>query len=115
MDLWVQGGGSMVGLLTALLAIGTASGAGGYDHNHPDVAWNTLETDHFTFTGPSPRWMRMTCTGSRRPSPRANSPAEDAYPKICGQFNHFLKEETHVVVYDQDNGWEGNGFVAEYD
>ena len=118
MDLWVQGGGSMVGLLTALLAIGTASGAGGYDHNHPDVAWNTLETDHFYIHWPEstldeddPHWFTTAFTAGQ-----LARIAEDAYPKICGQFNYFLKEKTHVVVYDQDNGWEGNGFaVAEYD
>ena len=31
------------------------------------------------------------------------------------QFDVELTERVHVVVYDQDTGWEGNGFaIAEW-
>ena len=108
----------MVGTLAGLMWAGAALGAGGYDHNHPDVAWNTLETDHFYIHWPEskrskddPHWFTTEFTAGQ-----LAHIAEDAYPKICAQFNHYIKEKTHVVVYDQDNGWEGNGFaIAEYD
>jgi hypothetical protein len=108
----------MVGLVASLGLIGLAAAGGGYDHNHPDVAWNTLETDHFYIHWPEskrdkddPHWFTTAFTAGQ-----LARMAEDAYPKICGQFNHFLKEKTHVVVYDQDRGWEGNGFaIAELD
>ena len=108
----------MVALLAILTLLGVASAGGGYDYNHPDVAWNTLETDHFYIHWPQskrdrsdPHWFTTEFTAGQ-----LAHIAEEAYPKICGQFNHFLKEKTHVVVYDQDNGWEGNGFaIAEYD
>ena len=108
----------MVTLLAAWLSMSVAFAGGGYDHNHPDVAWNTLETEHFYIHWPEskrastdPHWFTTEFTAGQ-----LARIAEDAYPKICGQFGTFLKEKVHVVVYDQDNGWEGNGFaIAEYD
>jgi hypothetical protein len=108
----------MVSLIAAWLSMSVALAGGGYDHNHPDVAWNTLETEHFYIHWPEskressdPHWFTTEFTAGQ-----LARIAEDAYPKICGQFGTFLKEKVHVVVYDQDNGWEGNGFaIAEYD
>ncbi len=109
----------MVALLLALLGLlSLAHGKGGYEANHPDVAWNTLETEHFYIHWPEskrpredPHWFTTEFTAGQ-----LARIAEDAYPKICAQFDHFLEEKVHVVVYDQDGGWEGNGFaIAEYD
>ncbi len=108
----------MVGLMLGLMASSAAWGAGGYEYNHADVAWRTLETEHFYIHWPEstlpqtdPHWFTTSFTAGQ-----LARIAEEAYPKICEQFNHFLQEKTHVVVYDQDNGWEGNGFaIAEYD
>ena len=82
----------MVGLLGGMLAVGAAWAAGGYDHNHTDVAWHTLETDHFYIHWPEskrpeddPHWFTTEFTAGQ-----LARIAEDAYPKICGQFNHFL-------------------------
>jgi hypothetical protein len=108
-------------MVTGLLlwaAMGLAQAGGGYDHNHPDVRWNSLETDHFFIHWPEskrprtdPHWFTTEFTAGQ-----LAHIAEDAYPKICSQFSYFPKEKVHVVVYDQDNGWEGNGFaIAEYD
>ena len=107
----------MTGLLL-WAAMGLAQAGGGYDHNHPDVRWNSLETDHFFIHWPEskrspddPHWFTTEFTAGQ-----LARIAEDAYPKICSQFSYFPKEKVHVVVYDQDNGWEGNGFaIAEYD
>jgi hypothetical protein len=109
----------MVAALIGLLSlIGTAQAKGGYETNHTDVAWHTLETEHFYIHWPEserpkddPHWFTTEFTAGQ-----LARIAEDAYPKICGQFDYFLSEKVHVVVYDQDRGWEGNGFaIAEYD
>ena len=106
-------------MVTALtFALGSALAGGGYDHNHPDVRWQTLETDHFLIHWPEStrppddeHWFTTEFTAGQ-----LARIAEDAYPKICDQFDYYLEEKVHVVVYDQDTGWEGNGFaIAEYD
>ncbi|MEC9390165.1 MAG: hypothetical protein VX944_08835 [Myxococcota bacterium] len=101
-----------------LWALAVANAGGGYDHNHPDVRWNTLETAHFFIHWPEstrppddPHWFTTEFSAGQ-----LARIAEEAYPKICGQFDYYLDEKVHVVVYDQDSGWEGNGFaIAEYD
>jgi len=109
----------MVTILLWLIAtLGMAHGKGGYEANHPDVQWHTLETEHFFIHWPEskrpkddPHWFTTKFTAGQ-----LAKIAEDAYPKICSQFDYFLQEKVHVVVYDQDDGWEGNGFaIAEYD
>jgi len=105
-------------LLFGLLSLGTATAGGGYYHNHPDVAWNTLETEHFFFHWPEstlpeddPHYFTTEFTVES-----LARIAEKSYPEICEQFDYFLSEKTHVTVYDQDRGWEGNGFaIAEWD
>ncbi len=109
----------MVALLAALVGLGgVAHARGGYPTNHPDVRWNTLETEHFRFHWPEsrrdegdPHYFTTEWTAGR-----LAEIAETSYPKICGQLDTFPTEKIHVVIYDQDNGWEGNGFaIAEYD
>ena len=103
-------------LFHALLS--TAFARGGYDDNHTDVEWNTLETEHFYFHWPEsslpeddPHWFTTEWTAGA-----LADIAETSYPLICAQFDHFLEEKVHVVVYDQDVGWQGNGFaIAEMD
>ncbi len=106
--------------MVALLALlsGVAQANGGYDYPLPDVEWHTLETEHFYFHWPEstkpkddPHWFTTEWSAGQ-----LATIAEDAYPKICGQFDYYPKEKVHVVVYDQGPGWEGNGFaLAEYD
>lgn len=105
-------------LLAPMLAPMNAEASGGYDTNYPDVEWLTLETEHFKFHWPrstrdvsDPHYFTTEFTVSR-----LALIAEDAYPKICGQLNFYPTEKINVVIYDQSNGWEGNGFaLAEYD
>ena len=101
-----------------LLLTSLAFARGGYETNHPEVEWHTLETEHFYFHWPEsglpeddPHWFTAEWTASA-----LADIAETSYPLICAQFDHFLVEKTHVVVYDQDTGWQGNGFaIAEMD
>ena len=106
----------MVGMFLGLL--GTALAGGGYDTNHPDVVWKTLQTEHFLFHWPEsskdpsdPHYFTTQFTVNR-----LADIAEVSYPKICEQLEFFPKEKIHVVIYDQNVGWEGNGFaMAELD
>jgi len=103
----------MVSLLTL-----SALAGNGFDYNHTDVRWNTLETEHFYIHWPEskkdkdhPHYFTAAFTASSL----ANI-AEESYPLITSQFDYDLKEKTHVMLYDQDIGWEGNGFaIAEMD
>ena len=103
--------------LTLLLASPALAG-GGYDTNHPDVRWHTYETDHFVFHWPESRRDKddphyFTTEFSVG---RLAKIAEESHPKVCEQFDYCPEEKTHVVLYDQDTGWEGNGFaMAELD
>ena len=113
-----------VGLVAASLALGggavsgVAHARGGYGTNHPDVQWHTLETEHFRFHWPEskrdtddPHYFTTEWTAGR-----LAEIAETSYDRICSQLGHYPTEKIHVVIYDQDNGWEGNGFaIAEYD
>lgn len=103
-------------ILLALLQ--NADARGGYWYNHPDVEWHTLETEHFYFHWPEssrpeddPHYFTTEFTASA-----LAEIAETSYPAVCSQLDHFLEEKVHVVIYDQDRDWMGNGFaIAEYD
>jgi Tol biopolymer transport system component len=105
-------------LLPLLLVPSLAWGRGGYDANHMDVRWHTYETEHFYFHWPEskrdpsdPHYFTTEFTVSE-----LARIAEESHASICGQLDFFPTEKTHVVVYDQDEGWEGNGYaIAEWD
>jgi len=109
--------GALAACLAALLPASALAG-GGYDYNHGHVRWNTLETPHFFFhwpesTRPPDHERYFTTEFTAAQLARI---AEESYPGITEQFDYDLEEKTHVVIYDQDLGWEGNGFaIAEYD
>jgi len=74
-------------MLLPLLAI-LAHARGGYDHNHPDVAWHTLETEHFRIHWPAskrdptdPHWFT-----TERSAARLARIAEESYEKVCAQY-----------------------------
>ncbi|MCB9676714.1 MAG: PD40 domain-containing protein [Alphaproteobacteria bacterium] len=103
----------MVSLLASLALAGN-----GFDYNHTDVRWHTLETEHFFIYWPEskkdpshPHYFTAAFSASA-----LAKIAEESYPAITEQFDYDLKEKTHVMLYDQDIGWEGNGFaIAELD
>ena len=106
----------MVGMFLGL--IGSALAGGGYDTNHPDVVWNTLQTEHFSFHWPEsskdasdPHYFTTEFTANR-----LADIAETSYSMICEQLEFYPKQRLNVVIYDQNVGWEGNGFaMAELD
>ncbi len=104
-------------LCALLLSLPAAQARAGYYSNHPDVDWNTLETEHFVIHWPEssrPRDDEHYFTSGFTAAQVAEI-AEEVYPRVCGRVGYFVEEKTHIVIYDQDRGWEGNGFaLAEW-
>ena len=104
-------------MILSLLTTAALAG-GGYGTNHPDVRWQTLETEHFYFHWPEskrdvddPHYFTTRFT-----TEKLSGIAEASYSAITDQFDYDLEEKVHVVIYDQNIGWEGNGFaIAEWD
>ncbi|MFH1465593.1 MAG: hypothetical protein ABIO70_14495 [Pseudomonadota bacterium] len=105
--------------LAALLAVTPpAQARAGYEHNYPDVMWHTLETEHWVIHWPEskrpvddPHYFTASFTAAQ-----VAAIGEEVWPRVCGRIGYYLEEKTHVVIYDQDRGWEGNGFaLAEWD
>ena len=76
-----------------VVLLATAFARGGYETNHPDVVWNTLETENFYFHWPEsgrdpedPHYFTTEWTASA-----LADIAETSYPLICEQFDHFLE------------------------
>lgn len=96
-------------LVAAALAPASAHASFFFDGNYPDIKWKTFETEHFVFhyyTESAKDHPNTTEWTARR----AAKYAEIMYPKVCEQFNHFLKEKVHVVVRDQED--ISNGFAV---
>lgn len=87
----------------------TANASFFFNGNYPDVKWKTFETEHFVF-----HYYEQTAKDHPNTTAytarRAAKYAEIMYPKVCEQFNHFLKEKVHVVVRDQED--ISNGFAV---
>ncbi|MDP6934262.1 MAG: hypothetical protein QGG40_15155, partial [Myxococcota bacterium] len=95
----------MVGILPLVWALAApdAHARAGYDWNHPDVVFNTLETEHFYLHWPEstrpvddPHWFTTEFTAEQ-----LARIAEESYDDICSQFDYYLDEKVHVVIYDQ--------------
>ena len=78
--------------LLGLLLPSVAEARGGYGANHTDVAWRTLETEHFWFHWPEstrdrddPHWFTTEFSVSE-----LARIAEQSYPGICDQFDYYL-------------------------
>lgn len=104
--------------MVTLLALASAHASGGYDFNLPHVQWHVLETEHFFLHWPEStlppddaHWFTTEASAQR-----LAVIAEQQYPKVCSQFSYFPKEKTHILLYDQTQGWQGDGFaIAELD
>ncbi len=104
--------------MVTLLALSSAYASGGYDFNLPNVQWHVLETEHFYF-----HWPESTLAPTdehwfttEESAERLAQIAELQYAKVCSQFNYFPTEKTHILLYDQTEGWQGDGFaIAEMD
>ena len=82
-----------------------------FPYNHPDLDWYTIETDHYMVHYPVSRKSKaegnkhaLTAEWSARKMAKS---AEEIWPKMCAEFNYYLKEKIHVVVINQGDQLEG--------
>jgi hypothetical protein len=76
--------------------------------NNADLKWKVIETEHFNVFYPVSRWEDSKHPVDGLPAARKTAVvAEEMYPKICGQFNHFLKEKVNIVLVEQADSLTG--------
>jgi hypothetical protein len=98
-------------VLTATLWSSGAEAKFVFPYNHPDLDWYTIETDHYLVHYPISRKTKeegnkhaLTAEWSARKMAKS---AEEIWPKMCAEFNYFLKEKIHVVVLNQGDELQG--------
>jgi len=79
-----------------------------FSHNHPDLDWYTVETEHFAVHYPMTRNpdnpYYLEAERSARMTARV---AEEMWPRICANYNYYLKERVHIVLLEQTDDLEG--------
>ena len=82
-----------------------------YPYNHTDLAWYSIETEHFVIHYPQSKVSKedgnehfLTAEWSAR---KAAKVAEDMWEPMCAQFNYYLKEKIHIVLLNQSDDLEG--------
>ncbi len=79
-----------------------------FPHNHPDLDWYTIETEHFAVHYPmsrdpdNPHFLETE--RSARLTARV---AEEMWGPMCATFNYYLKERVHIVILNQTDFLEG--------
>ena len=98
-------------LLGALTLSGSAQAKFVFPYNHPDLDWYSIETEHFVVHYPVSKKTAaegnehyLTAEYSARKSAQV---AEEMWPKMCGEFNYYLKEQVHIVLLNQSDDLEG--------
>ncbi len=98
-------------LLAAVLlgAPQTAEAKFVFPHNHPDLEWYSIETEHFVVHYPmskrdkdDPHYLETEFSARK-----TAQVAEDMWAPMCEQFNYFLKERVHIVLLNQSDYLEG--------
>ena len=92
----------------AALTLGAPEARAGkfsFPYNHPDLNWHSIETEHFVVHYPVSKVTReegnehyINAEWSARMTAKVS---EEMWPKMCAQFNFYLKEKIHIVVLDQ--------------
>ncbi len=100
-------------LLALALAAGmtfapTAEAKFVFSHNHPDLDWYTIESEHFAVHYPMSREAdNPFYLESERAARLTARVAEEMWPRMCANFNYYLKERVHIVILNQTDDLEG--------
>ncbi len=95
-------------LVAALAASPTAEAKFVSPYNHPNLDWYSIETEHFVVHYPKskdandPHFLDTEWTAKK-----AAKVSEEMWPRMCGEFNWFLKEKIHIVLLNQSDELEG--------
>ncbi len=79
------------------------------DHNHPDLRWFTIETEHTAIHYPvsrrdpsHPRWVSGEGTAQR-----LAAVADDIWLRLCSEIGYFPGERIQVVILEHTDELEG--------
>lgn len=102
-------------LFSSMLALGAlavpsvAEAKNVFDANHPDLKWYSIETEHFFVHYTKSRKQegnKRYLTGEWTAKKTAKV-AEEMWPRMCAEFNYYLKEKVHIVILNQGDDLEG--------
>lgn len=96
-------------LSIALLAPAPALAKNVFDHNHPDLDWYSIESEHFVVHYPQSRTKENNAhyLTAKWTAQKASKVAEEMWPRMCAEFNYYLKERVHIVILNQGDELEG--------
>ncbi len=96
-------------LAAAALAVPQAEAKFVSAYNHPDLDWYSIETEHFVVHYPQSKTKEgnehyLTAEWTAK---KAAKVSEEMWPRMCGEFNWFLKEKIHIVILNHSDELEG--------
>jgi hypothetical protein len=96
-------------LSAVLLAPAPALAKNVFAQNHPDLDWYSIETEHFVVHYPQSRKQEDNehYLTAKWTAQRSAKIAEEMYPRMCAEFNYYLKERVHIVILNQGDDLEG--------
>ncbi len=104
-------GTAMAGTLGLSLAPSTADAKFVSIYNHADLEWYSIDTEHFVVHYPQSRKTAeqgndhyLTAEWTARKMAQVG---EEMWPKMCAEFDYYLKEKIHIVVLNQADQLEG--------
>ncbi len=96
-------------LTAALLSPAPALAKNVFPNNHPDLEWHSIETEHFVVHYPQSRKKENNdhYLTAKWTAQRSAKISEEMFPRMCAEFNYYLKERVHVVILNQGDDLEG--------
>ena len=96
-------------LSAALLVPAPAFAKNVFAQNHPDLDWYSIETEHFVVHYPQSRTVEGNehYLTAKWTAQRSAKIAEEMFPRMCKEFNYYLKERVHIVILNQGDDLEG--------
>lgn len=78
-------------------------------HNHPDLRWYSIESEHFVVHYPRSRKEEGNehYLDTSTSAALVSRSAEEMWPKQCANYNYYLKEKIHIVLLNQSDDLEG--------
>ncbi|MDP2311084.1 MAG: hypothetical protein Q8P18_34000 [Pseudomonadota bacterium] len=80
-----------------------------FPYNHPDLDWYSIETEHFVVHYPKSKKEEGNdhFLDTEWTAKKSAKIAEEMYPRMCAEFNYYIKEKVHIVLLNQSDDLEG--------
>tara|TARA_Y100000996_G_scaffold400108_1_gene369789 strand:+ start:533 stop:3547 length:3015 start_codon:yes stop_codon:yes gene_type:complete len=75
-----------------------------FGHNHPELDWKTLESEHF---------LIHYHNGTERTAYEAMEIAEFVYEPVTSMYNFYPDSKTHIVIKDTDDFSNGSAYFFD--